>query len=214
MDSYDKVLLNSDIYLAVRDFHVNSMRGCRTVLDSGAGTGNVTLELLGKGKTVHAIDPSRKATGILRRKCAGYGPKLRTYCTSAEQLPFSDGKFDGVTSMFVVHFVDDTERYIREHYRVLSKKGTFALTGRVSGEHMEKVVRSYADSLKKRGLLPGLAREMEEMKAGILGGVSGSVKARITAKEMAGMLEAAGFRNIEKRPNPYFGQCYSLVAKK
>ena len=39
-DAYDKVLLNCDIYLAVRNFHVNAMKEVMLVLDSGCGTGN------------------------------------------------------------------------------------------------------------------------------------------------------------------------------
>ena len=66
IDAYDKVLLNSDLYLTVRDFHVNSMEGCEKVLDSGCGTGNVTTELLKRGHKVYAIDPSIKSLEKLR----------------------------------------------------------------------------------------------------------------------------------------------------
>lgn len=69
-DVYDKILLNSDIYLAVRDFHTSAVSGHPLVLDSGCGTGNVTIELLKNKHSVHAIDTSRKALGILKNKCA------------------------------------------------------------------------------------------------------------------------------------------------
>ncbi|MDI6825741.1 MAG: class I SAM-dependent methyltransferase [Candidatus Aenigmarchaeota archaeon] len=63
-----------------------------------------------------------------------YIERLHTHNISAEQLPFEDEMFDGITSMFVVHFVDDFEKYLKEHHRVLKKNGFFALTGRTSGE--------------------------------------------------------------------------------
>ena len=106
-DAYDKVLLNSDIYLAVRDFHVNSMKNCHIVLDSGCGTGNVTLELLKRGHIVYAVDNSKKALDILRKKCAKYSKQLHIHNIDAKKLPFDDEVFDGVTSMFVVYYMDD-----------------------------------------------------------------------------------------------------------
>ncbi len=213
-DAYDKVLLNSDIYLFVRDFHINAMMDCQKVLDSGCGTGNVAIELLRQGKQVSAIDTSKKALETLEVKCACYNEKIRIFNLNAEQLPFEDNYFNGITSMFVVHFTNDLESYLKEHYRVLRKNGIFALTGRTSGENMELVVQSYEDSLRKRNLLPQLQKELDIMKEGILNGVSKIVKSGYTFHEMKTILEKTGFKEIQEFPNPYFGQCYSLLAKK
>ena len=213
-DAYDRVLLNSDIYLAVRDLHVESMDGCDVVLDSGCGTGNVTIELLGRGHVVHAVDMSEKALDILGKRCAKLGQRPRVHRLSAEHLPFEDKTFDGITSMFVAHFVDDLQGYLEEHYRVLRRGGVFVLTGRTSGKNMEKVVDSYEASLRKRGLLPRLAPEMEMMRKGIRDSVSNIVKNGLSAEAMTKLLKRIGFTGIEERPNPYFGQCYSLVARR
>jgi ubiquinone/menaquinone biosynthesis C-methylase UbiE len=214
LDAYDKVLLNSEIYLAVRDFHVNAMKGRRIVLDSGCGTGNVTVELLKRGHTVHAIDTSRKALDILGKKCLKHSQRLRVYNMSAERLPFEDNTFDGVTSMFVAHFVGDFEGYLKEHYRVLKPNGVFAFTGRTSGENIELVAESYENSLRKKGLLPKLEKEMEIMREDLLGKVSKIVKHPYTAEETKKVLQRIGFKEIHEFPNPYFGQCYSLLARK
>ena len=67
---------------------------------------------------------------------------------------------------------------------------------------------------RKRGLLPELEVEMNIVRASIMGVVSKIVRHGYTAKEMADMLKGTGFRDIEEFPNPYFGQCYSLLARK
>jgi ubiquinone/menaquinone biosynthesis C-methylase UbiE len=214
LDAYDKVLLNSDIYLAVRNFHVNAMKKCKIVLDSGAGTGNVTEELLKQGRIVYVIDASKKALDILEKKCTKYDPKLKVYNRNAEELPFDNEKFDGITSMFTAHFVDDFDKYLAEHYRVLRKNGIFAFTGRTSGENMRLVLESYENSLRKGGLLPKLTPEMDIMSESILNKVSKIVKHGYTSEEMRKILEAIGFKKIQEFQNPYFGQCYSLIAYK
>lgn len=212
--AYDKVMLNSDIYLAVRDFHIRAMKNCKTVLDSGCGTGNVTAQLLKKGYIVYAVDTSKKALEILSEKCQPNIQRLHIYNINAGDLPFEDRMFDGVTSMFVAHFVDDFQNYLREQYRVLKKNGIFALTGRVSGENMEQVIESYENSLRKRGLLPKYAREMNVVRESILNGVSKIVKHKYTAGEVIDLLGRIGFKEIQDVPNPYFGQCYSLIMRK
>lgn len=69
-DVYDKILINSGIYLAVRDLHISAVLGHPVVLDSGCGTGNVTIELLKSRHSVHAIGASRYALNLLKNKCS------------------------------------------------------------------------------------------------------------------------------------------------
>ena len=67
---------------------------------------------------VYAVDKSKKALSILKIKCARYQDKLRIKKDDAESLTFDNNKFDGINSMFVIHFVDDVEKYLTESYRV------------------------------------------------------------------------------------------------
>jgi ubiquinone/menaquinone biosynthesis C-methylase UbiE len=186
----------------------------KVVLDSGCGTGNVTEELLKRSHVVYAVDTSVKALDILRKRCAGHGEKLHVYNVDAVKLPFEDGTFDGASSMFVAHFVDDFQKYLREHYLVLKPGGVFALTGRTSGDNMKRVVESYEDSLEKRGLMPELGPQMKTVRRNIICGVSKMVLHGYTSGEAETMLKEAGFRSVQVFPNPYFGQCYSLTARK
>lgn len=211
---YDKILLNSDIYLAVREFHLNSMESCSAVLDSGCGTGNVILELLKRGYIAYAVDNSEKALDILRKKCVGYNEKLYIHNADIKNLSFKDKIFDGAISMFVVHYIDDPEVYLKGIYRVLKPGGVLALTGRVSSENMERILKSYEESLRKRNLLPKIEREFSIFKEKFLAGVSKAVISGCTYEQMRNILMCIGFIDIEEYPNPYFGQCYSLVARK
>ncbi|RLG14233.1 MAG: hypothetical protein DRN66_02580 [Candidatus Nanohalarchaeota archaeon] len=215
LDVYDTILLNSEIYMAVRNFHVNAMRWCRIVLDSCCGTGNTTVELLKKDHIVYAIDISEKSRSILRKKCAQYAHRIPLLNADARHLTeFKDEMFDGITSMFVVYYIDDYEAYLRETYRVLKKNGIFALTGRVSAKNMELILNSYKSSLKEKGLLHGLEPEFSKFKDKFFNNVTKAVINGRTFEEMKKILEKIEFKNIRKFPNPYFGQCYSLTAEK
>jgi ubiquinone/menaquinone biosynthesis C-methylase UbiE len=214
LDLYDKILLNCDIYLAVRNFHVSAMNGRNTVLDSGAGTGNVTVELLKAGATVYTVDPSEKANDILRARCKEFADRLHVYEAGAEDIPFlDDNMFDGITSMFVVYYIGGWKDYLKENYRVLKPNGVFALTGRSTTENREKVLQSYEQSVRKKGLMDDLKNEWKIFSKRWLANVMPSVNNR-PKDEMIATLSNIGFRDIEEHPNPYFGQCYSLTARK
>ncbi len=214
LDAYDQVLLHSDIYLEVLENHVSAMSGCSRVLDSCSGTGNLSFRLLGTGTEIVAMDLSRKALCILQQKCRDFPGNLHVLRMSAERLPLVEESVDGVSSMFAAHFVLDIEAYFREHLRVLRPGGIFILTWRESGENMEKVLVSYEDSLRKRGLLETLGDALAIMREGITTGVVPGVRHKMGVAEMKEFLESLGFRNISFLENPYFGQCRTLVARK
>lgn len=213
-DVYDKVLLNSDIYLAVMDFHISAVSGHALVLDSGCGTGNVTIELLKNKHSVHAIDTSRKALGILKNKCSAYSEFLHICNTDVRFMPYKDSMFDAATSMFVVYYINDIETYLKEIYRVLKAGGILVLTGRVSSQNMSDILKSYEVSLEKRGLLPDLACDFNVFKERFQKNVEKAVVSGMTFDQMKCLLESIGFRDVKEFHNPYFGQCYSLVAEK
>ncbi len=168
--------MNSPIYLKVRDMHVREMGGCRRVLDSGAGTGNVTIELLKAGAEVWAIDPSKRGMEHLRRKCREYGDRLHTYVESAEKLGFPDGFFDGITSMWVFHFLEEPEGYLGEQCRVLEKGGKFIITWRKSAKGISRIADSYERSLKRAGKFDKAREDFKIFKQGLLRGVSSGVR--------------------------------------
>ena len=88
-----------------------------SVLDLGSGTGAAFDQLLNYETT--AIDPDKKMLELntFENKVLG----------SAENLPFEDNSFDNVFCCFVWRNVSDTNKALREVYRVLSPGGKFIL---------------------------------------------------------------------------------------
>ena len=84
------------------------------VLDVGAGTGALTAELVARGVSVAAADPSPEFVAVLRERF----PDLDVSEAPAEALPFEAGEFDVALAQLVVGFVTDGPAAIAEMARV------------------------------------------------------------------------------------------------
>jgi SAM-dependent methyltransferase len=84
------------------------------VLDVGAGTGALTAELLARGATVAAADPSPEFVTVLRERF----PDIEAQEAPAEELPFEAGTFDVALAQLVVAFVSDASAAVAEMARV------------------------------------------------------------------------------------------------
>jgi demethylmenaquinone methyltransferase/2-methoxy-6-polyprenyl-1,4-benzoquinol methylase len=101
-----------------------------TVLDVACGTGAVALELVRqKGCTVVGVDQSPEMLDEARRQLAlaAETSRVRLVEASAEQLPFEDGSFDGLTAAYLLRYLDDLPAGLRELARVLRPGATAAL---------------------------------------------------------------------------------------
>ncbi|MGH3053639.1 MAG: class I SAM-dependent methyltransferase [Gaiellaceae bacterium] len=83
-------------------------------LDVGAGTGALTAELVSRGASVAATDPSPEFAAVLRERF----PELEVYEAPAEALPFESGEFDVALAQLVVAFVTDGPAAVAEMARV------------------------------------------------------------------------------------------------
>jgi ubiquinone/menaquinone biosynthesis C-methylase UbiE len=209
LTAYDNVLLNSDIYLTVRDVHVNALKNRQLILDSGCGTGNVTLELLKQNRVVYAADISKESLAMLKRKSLKYAQGLKIYNINIERkLPFENEKFDGLTSMFVIHLVKNVEKYFKEHYRILKSGGVFVLTGRMSKKNMERVFKSHENSLANRGLLTKYKKDLALINHRLVYEVDEIMEHTHSFEDIKKLLKKVGFQKIKRLKNPYFGQYY------
>jgi SAM-dependent methyltransferase len=84
------------------------------VLDVGAGTGALTAELLARGATVVAEEPSPEFVAVLRERF----PAVEVHETPAEQLPFPDGAFDAALAQLAIAFMSDAPAAVGEMARV------------------------------------------------------------------------------------------------
>jgi SAM-dependent methyltransferase len=84
------------------------------VLDVGAGTGALTGELVSRGASVAAADPSPEFVAVLRERF----PDVEVQEAPAESLPFEAGSFDVALAQLVVAFVSDGPAAVAEMARV------------------------------------------------------------------------------------------------
>jgi len=83
-------------------------------LDVGAGTGALTAELVARGVSVTAADPSPEFVTVLRERF----PSLEVEEAPAESLPWADGVFDVALAQLVVAFVSDGPAAVADMARV------------------------------------------------------------------------------------------------
>jgi SAM-dependent methyltransferase len=134
-------------------------------LDVGAGTGALTAELLARGATVVAVDPSPEFVAVLRERFPG----TEVHETGAESLPFAENDFDLALAQLVVAFVSDAPAAVAEMARVarrvaacmwgVAEVDMFAAIDRtaevVSGPSLAEP-RRYRTAQELRGLLAPL----------------------------------------------------------
>lgn len=84
------------------------------VLDVGAGTGALTAELVARGASVAAADPSPEFVAVLRERF----PNLEVEEAPAESVPYGAGVFELALAQLVVAFVSDGPAAVAEMARV------------------------------------------------------------------------------------------------
>lgn len=101
------------------------------LLDLATGTADMAIEILHQQPQARVIglDPSPKMLAIGRAKLARHGLDggADLHEGDAQQLPFPDACFDGVTIAFGIRNVPDRERALREMARVTRPRGRVAI---------------------------------------------------------------------------------------
>ena len=101
-----------------------------TVLDVATGTAAVALELVRQtGCSVVGVDQSPEMLEEGRRRVVldAAATRVRLVEAPAQELPFEDGTFDGLTSAYLLRYLDDRPAGLRELARVLRPGATAAL---------------------------------------------------------------------------------------
>ena len=97
-----------------------------TVLDVGAGDGNVALLAARAGARVTALDVTPKLVEEGRARTAAHA--VEWVVGDAQELPFEDGAFDVALSNFAVIFAPDQDRAATELRRVARRVAITAWT--------------------------------------------------------------------------------------
>jgi ubiquinone/menaquinone biosynthesis C-methylase UbiE len=98
------------------------------VLDVAAGDGNFALACAREGASVVACDISPGMVERGRKRAAAEGYEIDWLEADAEALPFEDGRFDCVGSVFGAFLAPRPEVASRELLRVVRPGGTVGLT--------------------------------------------------------------------------------------
>jgi demethylmenaquinone methyltransferase/2-methoxy-6-polyprenyl-1,4-benzoquinol methylase len=100
-----------------------------TVLDVATGTAAVAIELVRQhGCRVVGVDQSPEMLEAARERIrtAGLEDRIGLVEAPADQLPFGDGEFDGLTFTYLLRYVDDPAATLRELARVVKPGGPIA----------------------------------------------------------------------------------------
>lgn len=116
-EAYDDFMGRYSRLLAVRFADFAGVSSGMRVVDVGAGTGALTAELVSRGASVAAADPSPEFVDAFRKRFPG----VEVHEAPAEELPFETGAFDVALAQLVVAFVSDAPAAVAEMARVAKR---------------------------------------------------------------------------------------------
>ena len=97
------------------------------VLDVATGSGNVALHAANAGAQVVGLDLVPELLDVAHSRALAAGVEIEWVHGDAEALPFADGSFDSVTSVFGVQFAPRHQTTADELVRVCRAGGTIGL---------------------------------------------------------------------------------------
>lgn len=204
---YDLFQNNYPRYLSTMAFHIKELKNFKKILDSGSGSGNLTLELLKRGHYVTAVDFNEFALKILKKKCSKYSPSLKIMKSNVLNIDFNENYFDGASSVFVVPFVKDINDYFSKIHFSLKKEGKFVLSVWAPRKGLTEL------AVKEFGAIGFLDKHKEELKE-ILESSKRTLKEVLKGpkeKEILTALKKVGFRKIKvHKNNPYGKYAYFI----
>ncbi len=109
-------------------------------LELGIGTGRIALPFLAAGFSYAGVDLSQAMLDVLLGKASGWPRRPLLARGDVLQLPFSDGSFDVILAVHVLHLVADWRATLREARRVLRPQGGhLLLAGDIGDDEREEV---------------------------------------------------------------------------
>jgi ubiquinone/menaquinone biosynthesis C-methylase UbiE len=97
------------------------------VLDVACGTGNLSIPAAKRGADVTGVDIAPNLVEQARRRADQEGLKIKFDEGDAEQLPYADGSFDWVVTMFGAMFAPRPDQTAAELTRVCRSGGQIAM---------------------------------------------------------------------------------------
>ena len=114
------------------------------VLDVACGTGNATIPAARSGANVVGVDIATNLIAEATQRAAAENVTVKFQEGDAEELPFRDGEFDVVISMFGAMFAPRPERAATELLRVCKPGGLIAMSNWTAEGFIGKTFRATA----------------------------------------------------------------------
>jgi demethylmenaquinone methyltransferase / 2-methoxy-6-polyprenyl-1,4-benzoquinol methylase len=172
------------------------------VLDVATGTGAVAVELARRrGCDVVGLDqsPAMLDAARVRIARAGLAGRIELLEGHADELPFEDREFDGLTFTYLLRYVDDPEATLRELARVVRPGGTvvgleFGIPRRALWRGLWELYVRVALPLTGRAISPGW-HEVGRF----LGGSIRSLYERYPVERLVALWRDAGIEDVRLR---------------
>jgi SAM-dependent methyltransferase len=121
------------------------------VLDVACGTGNAALLAAAAGAAVTGLDAAPRLVEVARGRAAAAGVDATFVVGDAVELPFDDGAFDVVISVFGIIFAPDAEKALEEVFRVLRPGGRALVAAWVPEGAIHEMVGALARGVRAAG---------------------------------------------------------------
>jgi arsenite methyltransferase len=186
-DLYDELPLWSAQFGLLLLEHVELRPGI-TILDVGAGTGFLAIELAqrcGSDAKVIAVDPWEAAITRLNRKLDHLGVQnVRTVVQDAATIDLPDESVDLIVSNLGINNFDNPEAVLRSCFRVAKPGASLFLTTNLVG-HMAEFYEAYRSVLVEFGF------------TGQLTALDAHISRRATVDSVRTLLERGGFKFVD-----------------
>lgn len=218
--SYDPILTVFEPYMVMVRQFVDVVSNCgERILDLGAGTGNLTLELLKKGKKVYAIDYSDAMLSTLRKKCEGYNNSLRVIKQNIDTMQISSrkgeiGKYDGITMLNVLFTLENPRRCLEQCYKALTSGGILIFSGPKKGISLDNLLDNIQKYLRDRGLWERLRDNFEIVRQRNDFMRDSRILKQFDTNEINSLLKDIGFTVQHIDSKGYMGDDMVVITKK
>jgi len=212
--SYDVLLSGFEPYQQLIQDVINGIPpGASRVLELGAGTGNVTQQLLARRYNVTAVENNTFMLEKMASKGLRVNRKLTLMIESVENSEFDDqGEFDAVVAVNVAYALDDPLGCFRRVADALRRRGMFVLSTTHSETKLDALLAAIKDDLVAKGKFEQ-CREHYQRLVSVNRTIERSIARRYSLAQYRDWLAATGFEIVRSEPK-YFDAVEVIHAQK